>query len=373
MKEQKIARIIILTSFIVFICLSRIVWFFTADLFDSENHEKRQLAERPSFSLESYGTFSEDYTAYFNDNMQFRNALIALHTLVDHYVMGSEDSGFVAIGSDDMLFYTKKEDGDPIANYKGTDLYPEEELDAFVENCRSLDETMKAEGREFVIMLIPNKERIFSEKMPKKFGAPAEKYRIKQVYEALCEKTDIRVIYAYDELMKAKEELDVDIWYKTDTHWNNVGGYVGAKILLDELGVPFPDITDERLRIYDTEEISGDLAMMLNQGNSGKYVDKVYGVEGYDDHGLETVNYDWGGAIIYHAENADPRRIYVIRDSFCTAMADYIGSQFDDTCLRHYNTYTGEDLESWNPDIVVYEVVERGLDELMTFSFDTGS
>ena len=70
----------------------------------------------------------------------------------------------------------------------------------------------------------------------------------------------------------------------------------------------------------------------------------------------------------YKAVDADPRKIYVIRDSFSTAIAPYIGSQFSETYLRHKSTYSYEELETLDPDVVVYEVVERYVSKLAEFS-----
>ena len=49
-------------------------------------------------------------------------------------------------------------------------------------------------------------------------------------------------------------------------------------------------------------------------------------------------------------------------------MAMYIGSQFTDSILRYSQTYSYDDLIEYDPDIVVYETVERYVGELATFS-----
>ncbi|MDD7223258.1 MAG: hypothetical protein PUH40_03170, partial [Lachnospiraceae bacterium] len=74
------------------------------------------------------------------------------------------------------------------------------------------------------------------------------------------------------------------------------------------------------------------------------------------------------GLIHFRAMDADPRSIYVIRDSFSSHMALYIGSQFKESYLRHVGSYTYDDLAASNPDIVVYETVERYVGGLSTFS-----
>ena len=49
-------------------------------------------------------------------------------------------------------------------------------------------------------------------------------------------------------------------------------------------------------------------------------------------------------------------------------MAPYIGSQFNDTYMRYFGSYTYEDFEEQNPDVFVYETVERYVTRLATFS-----
>ena len=162
-----------------------------------------------------------------------------------------------------------------------------------------------------------------------------------------------RIIYL------AKKNLDENIWYKTDTHWNFIGGYVGASALMKELGIEMPEVYSEEIKINTLEETSGDLAAMLNLSNQLRFADKEYSIEGYDLHNRKTKKWDFYGMIRYHATDADPRRIYVIRDSFSSNMALYIGSQFTDSYLRHIGSYSYDDLAACDPDIVVYETVER--------------
>ncbi len=204
--------------------------------------------------------------------------------------------------------------------------------------------------------------------MPDRYGEPADNYAALQIYDYLKTNTSLRIIYPYEELLKAKNETDVNIWYKTDTHWNNVGAYIGARELMSELGIDMPLISDDGIQILTEGYVSGDLASMLNLTKQLEKTDFQYSVKGYDTHRMETINYNWEEAIIYKAVNADPRKIYVIRDSFSTALAPYIGSQFNNSCLQHINTYSYEDLFEQDPDIVVYETVERYADKLMYFS-----
>ena len=368
MKERRIGRIIILVAFVIIICFSKGIWFFAEKYLDSANYENRQMATRPLLTPDSYENFSSDYTSYFNDNLQFRNSLITINSAIDYFCFEKSSSPNVAIGKDNYLFYTNKEDGDPIACYKGDNLYSEDELKAIADNCIEQRDFLLSQGKEFVIFIAPNKERIYYDYMPEKYGMPADNYGTVQIYNYLKSNTDLRIVYPYEQLMEAKNELPINIWYKTDTHWNNVGAYVGARELLAELGIIIPKITDESIKIVTGDNTSGDLAGMLNLNKQLSHNDYQYTVEGYNKHNMETIDWNFQETFIYRSSNADPRKIYVIRDSFSTALAQYIGSQFNESYLRHGNTYTYDDLLSQDPDIVVYETVERYADVLMNFS-----
>lgn len=61
-------------------------------------------------------------------------------------------------------------------------------------------------------------------------GELSDVYAVKQIVDYLREKTDIPIIYPKERsnLLDSGYEL----YYKTDSHWNQIGGYIGARSLL---------------------------------------------------------------------------------------------------------------------------------------------
>ena len=368
MKERKTGRIIILCAFVIIICCSKGIWFFTEKFIDSDNYENREMAARPSLTLDSYGAFSADFTRYFNDNLQFRNVFIQLNSYVDYFGFRRSSNEEVIVGNDNWLFYDNIGDGDPIGCYRGTKVFSDEELNEIAQNCIKQRDFLLEQGKEFIIFIAPNKERVYSEYMPDRYGKPADNYGALQIYDYLKTNTDLRVVYPYEDLMSAKEKIEENIWSKTDTHWNYLGGYVGATALLSELGIKMPPIYSEEITINANGNTAGDLADMLNLHKQLEFADRDYSVEGYNTHDSECIEWDFSGMWRFHAINADSRKIYVIRDSFSSHMAKFIGSQFNDSYLRHRESYSYDDFISCNPDIVVLETVERYVDTLASFS-----
>lgn len=363
--KNRAGNVIILCSFAV-ICSSWILWAIFGRFTDQTNHEKRLLAELPKFTIENYETYAGSWNAYIDDNIPFRNELIKTYSAIDYYIFKRAIDSNVIVGKAGWLFYLNNNDGYSKDDYLGKNLFSDEDLKKIEENCTAFQKTLEEQGKEFILFIAPNKERIYSEYMPDQYGKPADIYRTLQVVQYLRENTDIKVVYPYEELMRAKEKLGVDLYYKTDTHWNQVGGYIGACALLRELGIDMPDINSKQINIKKTELSDGDLSEMLGWG--GKNIN--YFVEGYDRHSVENLQWDFKTVIKYCTQESDARKIFVIRDSFCSNMAEYIGSQFSSSCMTYKYHYWFNDLVEYNPDVVVLETVERYIGGLQDFKWN---
>nr|WP_329752770.1 DHHW family protein [Clostridium sp. CM74B_53] len=366
MTRKRIGPIIIIIAFCVIICFPWLLWIFFEKYVDSTNHENREMRTRPRLTLDTYGTFSKEYDAYFNDSIPFRNNLITLNSAIDYFCFNKSTNDSVIVGKDNWLFYSKVSDGDPLSCYLGTNLYSKKDLAFIAENLVNQRNFLQEQGVEFVLFIAPNKERIYYDAMPDQYGKPADMYATRQLVEYLRNYTDLRVVYPYDELMNARNLLYENIYYKTDTHWNDIGGYIGSQLLLNELGIKMPSIDDLNIELTDT--YAGDLANMLNLTQQLKNNDQIYTVSGYNTNNIQVVSEDFFDVYSYTAENADPRRVYINRDSFSTAMRLVIGTQFKETYMRHFNSYSYGDYLAYKPDVYIYEVVERNIDRLKNFS-----
>ncbi len=356
-------------AFIVTICLSWLLWLGFLQFVEVTNDENRAMAPRPTIPVENFDTFFEECDSYINDRIPFRKYLVTINSAIDYFIFDRSANDSVVLGKEHWLFYksTSGDDNDPIDDYLGKCLLSEDELRAIADNCIAQRDILAGMGKEFVIFIAPNKERIYSEYMPDRYGEPSDTYRVRQIVDYLREHTDLRVVYPYDELMSAKEAADCDIYYKTDTHWNSLGGYIGASTLLSEIGIDMPEIGSDGLQITKSPGGAGDLARMLGLGHALDYVESDVTVGIAEAHNLQMVQDDFYGLTQLTAQGADPRRIYVIRDSFATHMSMFISSQFDESYYRHYMFYTYDDIVNIDPDIVVKECVERNVCELGIF------
>lgn len=367
MNKYKIGQKIILVSFIVVICLPWVLGVILKPLTDTTNYENRKMSELPEFKLNDYKKLPNKYMNWINDNLPFRNKLIELNSAIDYYVFKTATDKLVKIGKDNWLFYSNDNQGDSIGCWQGKNMLNEEQLKNIADNCVKQKEFIESQGKEFVIFIGPNKEEIYSEYIPDYYGKKASYFKTLQIVDYIKEHTDVRIVYPYKEMLEAKKQVKQNLYYKMDTHWNQIGGYVGASCLLKELGISLKPLNE--IKISKQDKHVGDLAKMLNLSNEFKTIDDNYLLSGYNTNEVRTNSYSEFGVYSFSTKNADPRKIYIWRDSFTEAMAPYIAASFDEAYMRHFNTYSYEDLKEQDPDIVVYEVVERSIDQLGYFTF----
>ena len=227
---------------------------------------------------------------------------------------------------------------------------------------------LKEQNIEFVVFIAPNKERIYYEYLPSYYDEPAELYGTKQIVTYLEENTDLHIVYAYDALMQAKEELpDIKLYYLNDSHWNRAGGYVGAKELLKEFEIEIPPL--QELSLEENNAGNYDLAGLLNMRDV--YTKDInYTITGYNEGNLVNEKHDFNTEYIYHNTDRDSRRLLVIRDSYADAMDEFLASQFNETNMVYKAYFSQEMIKEWKPDIVVFESVERYIDRLLEFRME---
>lgn len=239
-------------AFVLFFIAPTIIYNLFGVYLDQINYEQRNTAEKPVFSLETIGEYPKAYEEYFNDNLAFRTQMIEANSLIDFYLFRQSPVNKVIIGKDGWLFYNPNgKDGDPIADYRGSNLFSQEQLLQMANNLLEARDSLRAQGKDFVVYIGPNKESVYGDDyFPSDYALDASYTRADQVVEYLSENTDLVIVYPKEDLQQTIENNpDLTFYYKTDTHWNALGAYIGASKLLGEINADIPDFSD--LEIID--------------------------------------------------------------------------------------------------------------------------
>lgn len=372
MDKAKIKQLTAVIVFTFLICIPCPLYFILGGPSDKyvEKIENRTLAKKPKLSLDSIVAFPKKYEAYFNDHIPFRLPMVQICSEIEYYIFHTPINNRVIAGKDGWLFYAKRTDGDSIGCYKGTLLFSQEELESIATNLMNSKKNFGKKDIEFALFIPPNKERVYSDKMPDYFGAPAKLNRVDQLVEYLRNNTDITVIYPYQNLMDARDGTpQIQVYWQTDTHWNKLGAYIGTQELLKPFGIALPDYEKPPTKIVEQKKTTpGDLEsylFLVGKMDSGE----DFGIEGLNGHNYIKDEWDFDTIYRAHCDDGDPRKLFILRDSFFDSMADSIGPQFKNSVMAYHHYYKNELVDKENPDIFVYEIAERYLGELLDFEY----
>lgn len=255
------------------------------------------------------------------------------------------ESDQVLAGKGGWLFYKRADDGTSMQDYQGTSVFSEERLHSIMQALLRQRDTFAARGIRFVVMIVPNKEIIYSEYMPSTVYRTSEITRCDKLYEYLTANSDLEVVYPKKEMLAAKSSYQ--IYYKYDTHWNFAGVYVGVQCLLRELYGTYEDISGARI-VLEHQNMSGDLASLI--GMTDKYQDDYY--------------YNFYAQDINPAQKVNDR-LLVVGDSFSDLMTGELGYYFADVDRVGVWTFKMSMLDTYQPDVVLWECAERYADRFV--------
>lgn len=296
--------------------------------------------------LDYCNTFEQN--AAWKDTLSKWNSMISMKLTGDRYLQSSQ----VLMGKNGWLFYKTQGDGRPIEDYRGTNHYYEVELEEIANNLVRQRDYLASQGIRMVIEFNPNKETIYAEHMPDSVYRITAVSKEDLLVEYLRSHTDLEIVYTKDELMQAKEQMQV--YYKYDTHWNLAGAYIGVQNLLRQLNGTYHCLEDVSFDITENREYYiRDLARISNMDDYFP-ADQFYSIrpESYD-HG------QWVDANILMVGDSFSEYIKVImQDNYCPKI-DYVSAL----------EFTPDMLAQYQPQIVVVECVERYTDRLKTLNF----
>lgn len=352
-------------GFWALLILPNLLWPFLSPHMAKANTENRVLAEFPEMTMESFRENYQDYPKqiedYINDHAAFRSQFLSLNAGINLALFRSVDNPTVIRGKENWYFFNA---GASVEDYRGQNLLSETEQITFASKVLETSRYFKALGVDFVVLLAPNKEQIYSEYMPDDYTRLAELTRYDQLVQALGELTDVPVIAPKSYYLENRDRL----WYfKTDTHWNEAGAFVAEQMLIEALGgSPVPI---ESLDVQYDYRGPGDLALLFHMPDCF-LEDYSCTVNGYYDDVEVVPELPFSPSPITrtHAENApDKRHIALFHDSFALVMMDKFSRYFSEVTYYPWQDFSPEYLTKEElPDVLVYEVVERDLARMIS-------
>jgi hypothetical protein len=333
--------------------------------------EKRRAAAWPSAKmLRSPAAFAAAFGQAFADRFGMRSALIvAQHrALVD--IFGVSPVSNVMIGRDGWLFWLG-EDGESLdRHYRGTRWVSDFEAEAYVDEVKRRHAYLQARGVAYLTVIVPEKFTIYPEYLPSWVHPGHDPTLLARTIDRLAKDGTVPYVDLRPLLREAKSRET--IYYLTDSHWNLAGGGVGymaimraaQKLLPGRIPSIAPPVRPPYVPGRDV--FWGDLAQMM--GIRGEFVEPdylpLYKVK-QDPAGVglraRLITPDNDAFKIYAHPDASLPRLLLNRDSMGNALMPMLAENFSQTICVVTPFLEQKRIDDGHPDIVIDEIVERGL------------
>jgi hypothetical protein len=327
--------------------------------------ENRGLAPAPALSgaIDDWGGFPGRVSAWLEDRFGFRRELIVLYLRLDEEIQTSSPRNAVK-GDDGWLFGAL--DG-ALDGYLGRLPFAPGEADAWLDAAAVMQARAAAAGAAFFIVIPPEKQFVYPEQLTA-YPPQLEGERRRETLVRRAPERGLVVVDPLDALIAAKS--DDLLYYRTDTHWNERGGYVAYRQLAEAMranGVAIDVVAPERLSWRVEENVRGDLYRLLpiDEGYS-ESVDRVVIADAASSIAHDALpELDWNGVPASRV-TMEPRgkpSLLVLGDSFSGALTPYLYESFDEVAFVHH--HMGEPplwaIEPGRYDVVLLVIVERFL------------
>ncbi|MFA6173007.1 MAG: hypothetical protein WC701_04920 [Kiritimatiellales bacterium] len=363
---QAITEILIIVLFCGIISLPFVGTVFHWDFYPYQG-ENRKLAEFPDFKTLSLAELPEAFDAYCNDHFGFRNTFLRRYTRLSKQLLKSGKKD-VVLGSDNWMFLDTT-----LKDYMGFRKWPETTVKKLSDTLLSRKEQLALKGIPYLLVIAPDKIKIYPDKKPELNPATNTIRRIDQLKSALPESFKTNLLYLCDALKAARAEKET--YYANDTHWTDYGAYIGYRETIRRMQTWRPDLKALPLDSLNITAISheGDLVAM---NGSGKPIPAEC-LNLNESQKISVTDYPVGPAQNWHIwpKNVAPPQLFtnpagrgrllIFHDSFGEPLMRFIPSNFEQTAFFWiYSSPEALDalIAEFHPDFVVEIHVERRID-----------
>lgn len=352
MKSKKI--FIILFVIIIFIPTLMIPFYKSSTI--SEN---RAQVKFPTFTPQYPLLWKRNFEKYYDSNFAFRNDLYAIYKYYKWNLLGANPfPQDVVVGKEGWLFPGNKNE----QNYDQVlGIIPDLELrlDSTCIQINQMKMFCDSLNIDFYLAVGPDKGSIYYKYLP--VESHNHGMTLRKLTSLMKGNYNIDVINLGDYFLELKDKQD--LYYKTDSHWNCYGAYLGTRKLLDVIREKY-DVGYLEMEDYYRTPVLGmrmDLSSILDidtkeVDNRLVSLEKKYSENTYFSY------YDQLKVPFVETTSLNNKGVrfkcVVFRDSFFTNMLEFFCNNVDHVVLG-VQRFDKELIIKERPDFVVYELVER--------------
>jgi hypothetical protein len=283
---------------------------------------------------------------------------------------GTSSSDVVTIGKDGWLFYAGEQIVD---DYRRVRPFDDDELARWADLLVARRDWLRARGIPFLLFIVPNQQTIYPEMMPDWMTRARAPSRLEQLVRYVKTRTDLDVL-DLQPLLVAGKARDL-VYYKTDSHWNQAGGFLAYREIEKWMAAKFPRWRvrpDASFRRIETPGWHGGLTYLLGEPtlfDEPRLEILPVEPDGVTSDGLPLPRDETADAWTRHklveraSRDGEIRCAVFFRDSMMAAPMQFLSRHFRRSVLAWTRVFDPEVVEREHPDVVVEEFAERFLME----------
>ena len=323
--------------------------------------ELRTQADWPALpvSLEAWKRFPGRVDQALQDRIGLRAKAREAWACLHYFGLRESVDRRVVLGSEPWLFYAVKQEPpvgfeDEIADATGTRPIREKTVRLVLEKLQNRHRWARAQGLPYLFVAVPNKTTVYREQGPDWMQAQRPDQPMAQLREAF------RLAHGEDHpwldlesALRSHREPD-NIYFHTDTHWNELGAFYGVAAILEKLAADFPGLRQPTLDDFDVQWHTWgglDLGRML---------------------GMHTHLKEHRPGLLPKANLELPEfqremKVLVYHDSFGAVLPHIWKAYFPNTEFHLYQRFDRKEIESDQASLVISILVERTLRDLRAY------
>jgi alginate O-acetyltransferase complex protein AlgJ len=361
----------IATTFIILLIIPLFGMIFSLDKTPTAEKIQPVPPEIPK-SLSDLIHFPGKYRKYFSDAYGFKGLLVRTHGLLQTRVFNRSGSEKVLLGDDGWLFLR----GDSALDYhRNVRPFTSESLSFWHRRLAEHERFFADKQIPYKVIILPSKETIYDNKLPKRERRGDERVRIDQLLSAIDESTTAkssRYIKVEPALLGTYER----IYHKTDTHWNAKGAFLAYQYIIQRLQHEFPalnSLKENQIEWQEYQAPGGDLARLMGLKFDyweDSFIVKLNGRRGslkkdsYVPIKISDLDVLPSPFMKTYSESGEIDKAIIFRDSMAEHLIPFLSVHFKEAIWLWPPISEEMDfqfIENESPSLVLWEFVERHL------------
>ncbi len=321
--------------------------------------ENRALAAFPKLQPGWHGLqpYVVGLEAYFNDHFGCRKCLVMWNNKLRWSLFKDKSTRSVLVGKDGWLFTT---DFEMIDHYRGQLQFTSEQLRDWQVLLEKRRDWLARRGIAYLFVVTPDKHTIYPEALPDWVTKVRPQTKLDQFVAYMHAHSTVPVLDLQGVVRDAKRINPT--YFKTDTHWNALGGFVAYQELVRTMARQRPGLEPLSLASFSLTnslqprmDLARILGLSMPESNAYFLVPKP-GLPQFTTK-LPPPEHLSKPRFTYNPQAKG--HVIIFQDSFAMGWLPFLGYQFSQVTYLWQYALDPAWIEREKPDMVVNEMLER--------------